>query len=72
MEDLSTAFEIEVIKALKKIHQGTNICDENRGAWGETSFPQQPSYGKKRGQTAFFFPLGISLPRTQLTNVRGM
>jgi len=29
---LSEAFEVEITKALKNTHQGTNIRDEHRGA----------------------------------------
>lgn len=46
---LFAAFEIEIIKALKNVHQGTNISDENRGAWEKSAFFLQQSLYRKKG-----------------------
>jgi len=47
---LSEAFEMETIKALRNIHCGTKIGDENRGAQEERAlFSQQSLYRKKAG-----------------------
>lgn len=62
---LSAAFEIEIIKALKNIQQGTNICDKNRGEREErVLFPQQSLYREVDKQQFLLF-LGIPLPRSQ-------